>query len=82
MNLRVWLKEQVGKMPPGLSRPLVWVPFSWRLGRSYGHHRTLAVQLDAASEEELRGFTFSRLKKMVDFAWTEVPFYRGRLRGK
>ena len=55
---------------------LRYVPFSIRLGKVYRDHIRLIDWYEGAPEKVRRDFHFDRLKKILDYAYHNIPFYK------
>lgn len=54
---------------------LRYVPFSIRFGKVYRDHIRLIEWYENASEKARRDFHFMKLKKILDYAYHNIPFY-------
>ncbi len=76
MNFLSSLKKVVEIAPASVTRPLVRVPFSVRLGRQYVLARRQIDQVALFSDDELQRFVFSRVHQLVAAALASNPFYQ------
>ncbi|MDD2768311.1 MAG: hypothetical protein PHT19_06230 [Methylococcus sp.] len=75
MSLRLKLKEMVESAPEGLMRPLVYLPYSLRLGRAYVQSVRAIAQAERTDPVILDARRLSDLRRLLQFAVDEVPFY-------
>ncbi len=76
MNLRLAAKNTIALLPEAISRPLVHVPFSMRLGPAYNESQNLIRQHETIGLEEKKAWILSRLKFIVHFAYENSIAYR------
>jgi phenylacetate-CoA ligase len=75
MKIRTRIQRAIERLPEGASKPLVHIPFSIRLGRSY------SVTRAAIADEEMTRLAFEargkweRLRQLVGYAQQNVPCY-------
>ena len=55
---------------------LKYIPFSVRLGRKYKEHQKLIDWYENLNEDERKRFHYEKLKKILDFSYSKIPFYR------
>lgn len=70
------LKRLAQEIPYPLGTITSRVPYSWRLGGAYRRSSDLIVAFDSWSQEEKRKYIISKLNAIVQFAQTNIPFYR------
>src|SRR5271157_2160086 len=58
--------------------PFLWLAWNPRFGLEYLRARREFQSSQLLSEEAMRELQWARLKKLIDHAYTRVPFYRRR----
>ncbi|TSA12972.1 MAG: CoF synthetase [Deltaproteobacteria bacterium] len=76
MSLLLKLKKIVESIPESISSKLVWVPFSWRLGRQYKKSQAEIDIFNRLNVNQRKDYIFRRVKNIVEFAARENDFYR------
>ncbi len=69
-------KQFVERLPEGVGRPLATVPYVMRLGPAYSRAHREIQRYEVLSNDERRVIQAARLKRILDFAFTQIPFYR------
>ncbi|WP_416137210.1 hypothetical protein ACM26W_11920 [Halomonas sp. HK25] len=82
MSIRHSLKSLVEAAPESLVKPLIYVPYTLRLGAGYWRScdEILKFQCKSVSEQEEK--CFYRLRELVHFAADKIPFYQEFYREK
>jgi phenylacetate-CoA ligase len=76
VNNRLLLKTVLEHVPYCFSKPIVAVPYEWRLGPCYQRTCRLISEFDRWTPGERRRFEFDKLKEILEHAYASVPFYR------
>ncbi len=74
--MRQHLKSIVEHIPYGIGHWLACVPFSWRLGRTYGRMRTECAALECADDGANERYAVEHFRKVFEYAREKFPCYR------
>lgn len=53
-----------------------YIPFSVRLGKDYNFHKKQLVDYDSKSAREKDDYHYRKLKKIVEYAYENIHFYK------
>jgi phenylacetate-CoA ligase len=76
MSLLLTAKRAAERIPEPVGRQLARVPFSVRLGPAYSRARADIARFGALPAEARRQWVFGHVRRIVEHAHREVPFYR------
>ena len=70
------LKGLAQDLPEPFARPLVMIPYAWRLGRRYAKARRDIARFPTLGEAEQEAFIFARVRRAVGQVLAKNEFYR------
>lgn len=78
MNVAVFLKDHLKNIPPYLGQILNRWPYSSRpgIGEVYRNRRVEIKSIEAMTSAQKERFILNRLIRLVNYAYSNVPFYR------
>lgn len=76
MDIRSRLKTLVEKLPEQLGSRLCWVPFSFRLGKQYGHTAREIQQFSNYALIAKKCLIFNHVSSITNHAYHNIPFYK------
>jgi phenylacetate-CoA ligase len=78
MSFLNYVRNRFTRLPYAVGVAVAQVPYSWRPGIHSAYRRSQADRewLDGVGIQEKREFIFRRVKNIVEYASTNVPFYR------
>jgi phenylacetate-CoA ligase len=74
-NKRVILKDMLFDIPYSIGNYFVYIPYSWRLGRSYVLFQKEINKYNKLSEDEKISYILERLDNIVKYASNHFDFY-------
>lgn len=69
------LKKIAENLPEPISKLLVYIPFSWRLGKSYTKSQTEINKFNLLKTESQKEIIYKKTKKIVTYAFKKNKFY-------
>ena len=64
------------KIPYPIGHLLAYMPFSWRLGKTYTRFSRLIREAESWNDEEREKYTIEHFDRIFQYAKTHFPFYR------
>jgi phenylacetate-CoA ligase len=78
MSIAVYLKNNLTNIPPGPGRLINRIPYDYRpgIGKIYRQRKKEITAYETLSTKERQLFIFERMKRIVDFAYANIPAYK------
>lgn len=78
MNIAIFIRDNLKAIPPSIGKVINYIPYSLRpgIGETYRTRKSEIVSLKKSNAKEKQKFVFCKVKKLVDFAFHNVRFYK------